>query len=112
MINSRRAARHKVSPFEAIVANSGAVRVGARMMNEDFFSKSHRDRYSRRLYQLPWKEAEGGRDTFICGLLMHEQPGLISLQRSQEPGSEPGAKPTEKCFYLARLSSLLKVRFF
>lgn len=43
---------------------------------------------------------------------MHEQPGLISLQRSQEGREASGAKPTEKCFYLARLSSLLKVRFF
>lgn len=42
---------------------------------------------------------------------MHEQPGLISLQRSQEPGSER-SQADGKCFYLAHLSSLLKVRFF
>lgn len=44
---------------------------------------------------------------------MHEQPRLISLQRSQDDcGRRARVKPTEKCFYLARLSSLLKVRFF
>lgn len=38
------------------------------------------------------------RDSFHCN-------GAKSREAS-------GAKPTEKCFYLARLSSLLKVRFF
>lgn len=48
-----------------------------------------------------------GRDTFICGLLMHEQPGLISLQRSQEPGSER-SQADGKMFLFSLLKLFIK----
>lgn len=41
-----------------------------------------------------------GRDSFHCN------------GAEEGPGRANRAKPTEKCFYLVRLSSLLKVRFF
>lgn len=56
----------------------------------------------RRGYRL-----DGGRDTFICGLLMHEQPGLISLQRSQEPGSER-SQANGKMFLFSSLKLFIK----
>lgn len=46
-------------------------------------------------------------DTFICGLLMHEQPGLISLQRSQEPGSER-SQADGKMFLFSSLKLFIK----
>lgn len=46
-------------------------------------------------------------DTFICGLLMHEQPGLISLQRSQEPGSER-SQADGKMFLFSPLKLFIK----
>jgi len=59
-----------------------------------------------------WEESggarlNGGRDTFICGLLMHEQPGLISLQRSQEPGSE-WSQADGKMFLFSSLKLFIK----
>jgi len=50
---------------------------------------------------------DGDRDTFICGLLMHEQPGLISLQRSQEPGSER-SQADGKMFLFSSLKLFIK----
>lgn len=59
-----------------------------------------------------WEESGGARlngvrDTFICGLLMHEQPGLISLQRSQEPGSER-SQADGKMFLFSSLKLFIK----
>lgn len=74
------------------------------------FLKSHGGDTRRRSNFLRRKQRgglDGGRDTFICGLLMHEQPGLISLQRSQEPGSER-SQADGKMFLFSSLKLFIK----
>lgn len=69
---------------------------------------THR-RYARLLSRREGSERRATGDTFICGLLMHEQPGLISLQRDRElRGRGERSQADGKMFLFSPLKLFIK----
>lgn len=82
------------------------------------FLKSHGGD-TRRRSNFPGRKSGGRRDWMKAGIPSSADYLCTSSRDSfhcngakSRERSESEVKPTEKCFYLARLSSLLKVRFF